>query len=221
MNSTATAAAWMVGNPERVATHLARYFLPHEDVAEDIRAGFSGRLFEHHLRRSTAERFTPLDVLAVEALSVDVPPLVAARLVDVREERFAGLLLSCRAALRDVADLRDVPDELIDGGPLVALHRELRDLPGLGTVVTSKLMAAKFPAHVPIRDRLVEEHLGLAKSRTWWAPIRELVSAGGVAETLLGAALPDGAPEVTLLRRLDVVLWMEERARRRDALHRP
>ena len=105
---------------------------------------------------------------------------------------------------------------LSDGKPLSKLYSMLRAEEGLGYVTASKLMATKFPSVVPIRDSKVETLLGLEKSREWWAPIRGLFSASGqsLAEYLDGLDVPIEVGTVTTLRRLDVILWMEAKARR-------
>lgn len=97
-------------------------------------------------------------------------------------------------------------------GNLSRLYLKLRDQKGLGKVTTSKLLAAKFPNVVPIRDSLVEQVLGWSDSAAWWMPMRELLLSG-VHEIVSNLQLPDGAPAVTTLRKLDVVLWMEARNR--------
>ena len=82
-------------------------------------------------------------------------------------------------------------------------------------VTQSKLLATKFPAHVPIRDRRVEGLLGLAKSNDWWMPMRELLGSPGVSKTLADVQLVGDGAKATLLRRLDVILWMEHLTRER------
>jgi hypothetical protein len=91
---------------------------------------------------------------------------------------------------------------------------------GLGYVTTSKLLAAKFPSVIPIRDSKVETLLGLAKSREWWEPIRNLFTAPGLslADHIDGLNVSEKIGNVTTLRRLDVVLWMEAKARGLDTL---
>ena len=80
----------------------------------------------------------------------------------------------------------------------------------------SKLTAAKFPTVVPIRDSKVETLLGLEKSREWWSPIRKLFTFPGqsLAGYLDELKVSTEVGKVTTLRRLDVILWMEAKARR-------
>ena len=95
------------------------------------------------------------------------------------------------------------------GNPLESLYSDLRSVRGIGPVVCSKLMSAKFPSIIPIRDSKVEALLGCEESVTWWKPILELfASAEAVLDTL-----STGQINATNLRKLDVILWMEARER--------
>ena len=82
-------------------------------------------------------------------------------------------------------------------------------------MTASKLLATKFPAVVPIRDSKVETLLGLEKSREWWFPIRKLITVPdlSLAGYLDELEVPAEVGHVTTLRRLDVILWMEAKAR--------
>jgi hypothetical protein len=112
-------------------------------------------------------------------------------------------------------NLATCPDDWIESAdsPFALLYNEVRKLPGVGYVTCSKLIAAKFPALIPIRDGRVEKMLDLQEDRHWWRPIRELLQSGKVQEALSGITLLPGAPDATTLRRLDVALWMEARSR--------
>lgn len=83
-------------------------------------------------------------------------------------------------------------------------------------MTASKLLTTKFSAVVPIRDSKEENLLGLEKSREWWSPIRKLftVPDQSLVRYLDEVKVPAVAGEVTTLRRLDVILWMEAKARR-------
>jgi len=188
----------------RQKEHLRRYFTT-----------YSGRYFESFIREVRSSRFTPWDILAIEALSVSVPSKTAYWLLQPDRSRDSLLdrlqsqeivnstLWSC-----DVAQLRR-------GGTLSDLYDLLRKQEGLGVVTTSKLLAAKFPAVVPIRDSRVEDLIGMTHSLTWWEPIRQLFEFSGTKlhDHLAGLPIPDDVGEVSVLRRLDVILWMESRAR--------
>ena len=196
---------------ERASNHLRRYF---GDVSEG--ALYAGQYFERFALRSDPTAFTPWDVLAVESLSVSVPSSTAHWLLGPDRPR-DELMTACVELYRSGGQrLWSSGFDPVDAGtPFSRLYALLRTQPGLGPVVTSKLMASKFPDLVPIRDSRVEKLLDLEKSREWWAPIRGLFSEGlqNLHALLNRLPLPSGAPEVGVLRRLDVILWMEARSR--------
>ena len=61
----------------------------------------------------------------------------------------------------------------------------------------------------------VDATTDLEKSREWWSLIRSLSVADGesLAEYLDELKVPAEIGNVTTLRRLDVILWMEAKAR--------
>lgn len=176
---------------------------------------YSGKHFESFIQRSSPDQFTPWDVLAVESLSISFPSGKAHALLN-QNQTSLELIRQVRA---EIADGRDTlwscrPDLLEEGSPLSRLYYFLRHEIGLGRVTTSKLLASKFPRLVPIRDSLVEQLLGLQQSREWWKPISRIFKESPSMESRLDELpLPVGGPEVTTLRRLDVILWMEAKAR--------
>jgi hypothetical protein len=73
-------------------------------------------------------------------------------------------------------------------------------------VRASKLLAAKRPHLIPIRDSAVSELLRAGKK--WWLPMLEVVSDEQIRTNI--AELSKTVPaDVSVLRRLDVILWME------------
>ena len=194
-------------NKQRIQDHLSRYFT----------VKYSGKHFEWFVAQSDPKKFTPWDILAVEALSRTVPTETARWLFEpntVRDDLYAE---SLRSLVSDRDSLWTCDEKLLnDGGALRGLYKLLRKQPGLGKVTASKLLATKFPAAVPIRDSKVETLLGLEKSREWWSPIRKLFTVPGqsLAGYLDELKVPTEVGKVTTLRRLDVILWMEAKARR-------
>jgi hypothetical protein len=102
--------------------------------------------------------------------------------------------------------------------PFAGLYDRLNAEPGMGYVTTSKLMAARFPDIVPIRDSEVERLLGLEKSETWWNHMQAIVSEPSIRYLLSELNIPESSQTVGPLRRLDVILWMEARARKLEGL---
>jgi hypothetical protein len=193
-------------NRQRSCNHLARYYgLP-----------YSGASFEWFVGHRSEKSFEPWNVLAVEALLVTVPTSSARWLLEPNATR-DRLLADTHEVLVPGADSLWTCDEklLQPGGSLYELYVLIRNQPGLGPVKTSKIMASMFPNVVPIRDSMVERLLGLAESRDWWLPFRSLFEGQGefLQQFLDGLPLPVDVGPVTTLRRLDVVLWMEAKAR--------
>lgn len=202
---TGGAAQWIARMPDAVRDHLLVYT-----------ETYTGRWFEWFANRSRPGAFSADDILAVAALSVDVPTEAAATLLTDTGGRFASLL----ERAHDYAAKEGAPAGLAQmdltgafATTLSELYTAVREVPGLGKVSASKLLAAKFPAHVPIRDARVERLLGLSTSREWWAPMQGLLNDAGVADALAAVELPDDRHEVTVLRRLDIVLWREAERR--------
>ena len=200
--------AWLLAddNRQRIEDHLSWYFT----------VKYSGKHFEWFVLQSDPKKFTPWDILAVEALSVTVPTETARWLFEANTKRDDHLAKALRSLVPDQDSLWTCDENLLsDGGSLSDLYTLIREKDGLGQVTASKLLATKFPAAVPIRDSKVETLLGLEKSREWWSPIRGLFAADGesLAEYLDGFDVPVEVGTVTTLRRLDVILWMEAKAR--------
>jgi hypothetical protein len=198
-------------NQVRIQNHLSRYFS----------AEYTGKHFEWFAAHSQAMNFTPWDILAVESLSVTVPVRTARLLLEPNMVRDDYLAETHRSLVPGRDSLWTCDEDLLgEDEALSKLYKLLRDMDGLGYVTTSKLLAAKFPSVIPIRDSKVETLLGLAKSREWWAPIRNLFTAPGLslADHIDGLNVSEKIGNVTTLRRLDVVLWMEAKARGLDTL---
>jgi hypothetical protein len=195
--------SWLTDR-QYIEEQLIRYFTPLEDYEDRGRKHFTGRFFEWHVARSDKLRFTESDLLAVQRLSITVPPKAAFDLLENRNSYFAELIAACWQQIGAAPDIRSLPDRDLAEGALFQLYWELRKFHNVGDTAASKLMATKFPAHIPIRDSRVSAHLGATGK--WWSPIKQLICAPGVAETLAAPVLP--GPHVELLRRLDVVLWM-------------
>ena len=201
--------SWLLAdeNKQRIQNHVSRYF----------KVKYSGKHFEWFVKQSDSKKFTPWDILAVEALSVTVPTETAWWLLKPSKERDDHFAEALRSLVPGQDSLWTCDEELLsDGKPLSKLYSMLRAEEGLGYVTASKLMAAKFPSVVPIRDSKVETLLGLEKSREWWSPIRKLFTVPGqsLAAYLDELKVPTEVGKVTTLRRLDVILWMEAKARK-------
>jgi hypothetical protein len=188
---------WFSDNAAQVDRHLKRYF--------DGQAGdqFTGRWFEEFAAMGDAHRFETSDVLAAEALSVSVPPEAAAKLLVTESERFNSLL---RRIPRE-QDLWEVRRLAVDvGSPADDLHAALRQLPGVDWVTAGKLIAAKRPRLIPILDNRVNDFLKPRKGLFWVSLYDEL--SDGACRATIAQACSAAPPYVSLLRRIDVAIWM-------------
>jgi hypothetical protein len=199
--------------PDRVHRYLERYF--REDAPASER--FTGRWFETLIGTSDPDRFTATDLVAVSTLSVTIPPEAVALILLDRETaaEINELLHRSPKAGTDLATVH--PEDLAAGAPLHALYTKLRDMPEMGPTKTSKLLAAKRPDLVPIRDQVVSDLLGAGE--LWWAPFRQLARDWTLRDLIHDASNGVVPPTVSFLRQLDVVLWMWGRDEARRPTH--
>jgi hypothetical protein len=169
-------------------------------------------------RECTADSFTASDLLAVELLSVQVPGRVALDLLEGRlGQRAAELLAQIGTSLT----LWDIPGGPVDvivrkGGPAEELWSLLEGQVGIGWVTAGKLLARKRPSLIPVYDEIVRCAFG--RPEKFWVALRDglLRDDGKLADELTNlryrAEIPqDTRQKVTLLRVLDVVVWMHHR----------
>jgi len=156
-------------------------------------------------RQRDLDRFTADDLVAITLLSVDLSGTAARRLLVSDSERFSGLLAAVGPD-RDLVDVEALPPQ----GPEWSLMGALTQLPGVGPTKASKLFARKRPRLRPIYDSVVAEVMDTRQQH--WEPIRVKLreNNGQLHQRLLSlrdqAGLP---PQVSALRVLDVIAWME------------
>ncbi|GJN98641.1 DUF6308 family protein [Mycobacterium marinum] len=189
---------WFSDNAAPVQRNLRRYF---QGAPGDL---FTGRWFETFAAMSHPDRFEASDLLAVEALSVNVNAESAAELlISERRTDFNALLAQIPAD----DDLWELDRTHIGAhSPAGELFAALKTLDGVGYVKAGKLMAAKRPRLIPILDRQVRELLKPATD-AYWATMHTQLSDDAVRNEIdrVCATAPDG---VSLLRRMDVAFWM-------------
>lgn len=187
--------AWFCDNAEQVRRDLTGYF-------GDGKTAYAGRWFDEFAAISDPNRFEATDVLAVEALSVAVPPEAAATLLITDPERFNSLLRQIPRE-RDLWETRRLDVNV--GSPADELHRTLRTLRGVEWVVAGKLLAAKRPKLLPILDNEVNNYLKPPKE-LFWLSMHDELSNDSRRQTI--SEVCEVAPaHVSLLRRIDVALW--------------
>jgi len=201
--------AYLQQNPDRIRRHLSTYFGPY--VAPTARGqndqGYTGRYFEYYAARSDPWRISGDDIAAATTLSVTFDRHLVASLAQAAGE-LEGLLA---LAPHPTVPIWEVPRSTFDDdSPLSRLYSRLRGIFQIGPAFASKLLAAKRPDLIPIRDDLVWRIMG--EPERWWCLWHDLLygSAGAGLRGLTVELSKDLVPEpVSLLRRLDVVLWME------------
>lgn len=82
----------------------------------------------------------------------------------------------------------------------------LRTLPGIGWVIAGKLLARKRPRLVPIFDSVIEKVLQPPPGRFWVSLAEALRDAD--RRTRVEGTRPAGAEAVSLIRLVDVAVWM-------------
>jgi hypothetical protein len=197
----------------RAVDDLVAYFEPGRAPGTPPR--YSGSRFEFLAgggdRAETANRITFDDLVAVSLLSVDVPGDVALALlegdlgpdvsrhleripVDVGiEEPAAAEHFATSSSARVAWDLLEEPH-------------------GMGWVLTNKLLARKRPRLLPVYDNVVQCAYGRPVGFWNWLLAMFTDTDARLAERLVAVRKAAGvSAEVSVLRVLDVVIWMRHR----------
>src|SRR6185312_4474196 len=155
----------------------------------------------------TAEphRFTAKDIVAVSMLSVNVPASVTVwLLVDEGIDRTHDLLRRIPVDL----DIWDAAEHIEPDSPLWRLWLLRMEQKGVGITICSKLLAAKRPRLVPVQDSVVN---GLFQPHDDFWKAMAFTLAKPDDRAMIVAATDNAPPEISLLRRIDIVLWMLNR----------
>jgi len=179
----------------------------------DPNSGFSGSEFETLAGGGDAlgqrNVFTADDLVAVTLLEMTVPGEAALALLHRRAPEFNALLSDIPA---DV-ELWDATDEQV--GPesaAASLWQLLMGFHKMGWVTTSKLLARKRPRLLPVYDTVVRAALQ-PRSDGFWLPLRAELQNGPLVAQIEAVRNEAGLDErVSLLRTLDVAVWMRNRS---------
>lgn len=198
---------WFETNCDLVPSYLERYF---RGVGENPKP-FAGRLFEEFAAMGPKDRFAPTDVFAAQALSVTIPTEAVRTLLYEDADTFNTALRALPPEDFGNADRSAFESE----GAAMRLFGLLDALPGVGTTKATKLMAAKRPDLIPIQDAFVQEELMVPRGK-FWLPMHAQLSDESLRDFIadLTEAAPDG---VSLLRRIDVSVWMHVNDRKMEA----
>lgn len=182
----------------------------------DGKHAFDGASFESLGSEDTNPfSITPADLLALSTLSIPVKGHTA---IDLLSNRVQA---QTTALLRDIPEQASIDDEdalkhLAEGGasPASELWAVISDVDGMGPVYTSKLLARKRPALIPVYDKVVDAQLALGGTLEMWTRFHEWVNRPEDGDTLINRARnlhakAGLAAHVTPLRVIDVVLWMD------------
>ncbi|MGO2619510.1 MAG: DUF6308 family protein [Glutamicibacter ardleyensis] len=189
-------------------------------VRDNGRPFYTGSRFETFVGAGDThepDKITAEDLLAVSLLSVHVPGQAA-----------LGILGSCAKELEEQLKLIPVDlrfEELTDvefrqyldkDSPAEKLWKILRqegDRWGVGQTTTSKILARKRPHLIPIYDSVIAGKTGMTGSGTQWSKWQDAFHGPHGRGAELVAKLTRirnlaGQPHLSLLRVLDIVLWM-------------
>lgn len=139
------------------------------------------------------------DLLAVSLLDITWRPEVVRIVLISHKQELSALL----AAIPQDIDLWDAPDE--DLVSIDLLWNALRSIEGIGTASATKLLARKRPRICPISDSLVIKAVDVP-GRTW--DVLRCLLRDPAARAEVGALRPKEAEGASLLRILDVALWV-------------
>ncbi|MGC4749670.1 DUF6308 family protein [Micromonospora sp. DT201] len=151
---------------------------------------------------------TAEDLIAVEMLSVRVPPMVALELLQ------GELGQQISDELREIPIAVDLSDEkakrhIDDNGPADRAWHLLMGCHGVNKTIAGKLLARKRPRLIPVYDNVVA--CALRGRRGFWLWLYDQLRADGFSLThrLRRLRAEAGIPTlVSDIRVLDIVLWM-------------
>lgn len=189
----------------RARADVATYFDPGTPL--------TGSRFEALADRHRADEITASDIVAVSMLGVNIPAEVAVWLLSEEGRLIVSSHLVNVPANVDIWERPELLDRESDLWRLwyvlgAACWPDPNPANGMGTTKISKLLAAKRPRLVPVFDRVVREALPQVGSH--WGAFSAVVSDPTRRQAILDAT-SSAPPHVSLLRRLDVALWMAHR----------
>ncbi len=187
----------------RAAADRLRADLVAEGLGRAVEAYFTASAFAgmtfSDLGRNPPDEITADDLLAVTLLDITWRPHVVRVLLGSRHRQLSSML----AVIPADVDLWDADDEVSER--IDVLWDALVAIDGIGTASATKLLARKRPRLCPISDSVVIKAVGVPH-RTWDV-LRCLLRDPGSRAQVEGLR-PAAATEASLLRILDVILWI-------------
>ncbi|MFG0252746.1 MAG: DUF6308 family protein [Phycisphaerales bacterium JB038] len=163
---------------------------------------------------------TPSDLIALSTLSVPVTGRATVQILSAPFQRRAGEILTQIDPEVSIHD--DAADDLLLDGdsPAWDLWRLFRpghrtgapNVDNFGQTRTAKLLARKRPRLFPVYDSVVTRVLGINSSVHHWTVMRDMATLhDGALIPRMGSLIAglDLRGQLTPLRAVDVVLWMQ------------
>ena len=161
-------------------------------------------------------RITPADLNAVSMLSIHVPGQAALGIMEELSNKFEVLLGDLAVDLRlqdlDPGQFTRFLDDDSPADRIGQILRQKEDLWGIGQTTASKILARKRPHLILIYDSVIAKQAGMRdireQWRSWWEAFQG--EKGQKSSQRLDAIrTTSGQPHLSLLRVLDIVLWMD------------
>lgn len=163
---------------------------------------FAGLTFDF-LGHNPPNEITPDDLLAVTLLGVRWPAFAVRSLLGEQAKRCFSELLS----RIDSGTTIWAPGGGLELSNVVPLWKEVKKLDGVGSTLTSKLLARKRPMLIPITDSIIRKAVGPGQPFYAMRTIRCCFQQEPF-QRAVEALRPPNAQDVTLLRIFDVAIWM-------------
>jgi hypothetical protein len=154
-------------------------------------------------RPETVNRFTEDDLVAVTMLSVEVPARAAIAVLGLMADEIQQLL----SEIPSDVDLHEADPSLVaPDSPADRLWAQLESLEGVGWVTAGKLLARKRPRLIPVYDSVVRAAVGAPKR--FWTWLHEQLQDAQLVEQIRAVRADADVEHLSLLRTLDVAIWM-------------
>lgn len=160
--------------------------------------------FDRLSRQTDRARIEPLDIIAMTALGPPIPTELAAWILGE-----LGQWLTTEILAEVPADLALTAADVSTVHRVADLFNLLRS-EGLTRSATTRLLATKRPALVPIDDANARRALRYAKSDLWWSPWRDAIDDDVAQEVRSArdqaASRAAGVEDLSVMRVLDIGL---------------
>lgn len=208
-----------IARPE-TAQNLRVYF--GIDAPDAIPPRYTGAWFERlgsgGDHADVASTVTAEDLVAVEMLSVQIPAPVAIDLLHGELGRDLNALLAAIPTTIALQD-DDAQQYIAPDSSAQAAWAMLNAQPAVGWVTAGKLLARKRPHLIPVYDTVVRCFLGTPAD--FWSSLRSALRADDARLVRDIEALRADAgvsPTISVIRVLDVAIWMHHHTDHRDGI---